>query len=102
MLLIGITVALAGRLPGWRRYVPLAVGLWLPVTILMGTLPDQIGVSKPTALPYTMLLSGIYATVGWGLLAYVIRSNYRTGRSGGKEQPQRRPDATQNVPLLSD
>lgn len=69
MLLVGITAVGAGTLPGWRRYVPLAVGLWLPFTALVGTLA---GLLIPASGLLAMSLSGLYATVCWGLLAYIV------------------------------
>ncbi|GAB3490372.1 hypothetical protein GCM10027341_02030 [Spirosoma knui] len=75
MLLVGITVARAGVLQGWRRYVPLAVGLWLPVTALAGKLTELIvspGAAGGTLI--AMSISGIYGTVCWGLMAYLVRT----------------------------
>lgn len=78
MLLVGITVAWVGTLRGWRRYVPLAVGLWLPLTAFMGTLMSLPLISSWTAGPdatlYLLLLSGVYASLCWCSLAYLVWS----------------------------
>ena len=36
LLLAGVLVARARVLPGWRRFVPLAAGLWLPFALVLG------------------------------------------------------------------
>lgn len=86
MLLVGSTVARVGRLRGWRRYVPLAVGLWLPLTALVGKLMSlplvNMSANGSDTNQYVMILSGIYATVCWGLLAYLVRSTRQPVRAG--------------------
>ncbi len=78
MLLVGIAVARVGKLGGWRRYVPLAVGLWLPLTALLGKLMSlplfNMGTSAQDGTLYILLGSGLYASVSWCLLAYVVWS----------------------------
>ena len=79
MLVVGITVARVGVLSGWQRYVPLAVGLWLPFTALAGELigvilPAVAPLSAPHSMLYAMITSGVYAAVCWGLLAYIVRT----------------------------
>ena len=63
MLVVGITVVVAGRMPGWRRFVPLLCGLWLPLGIpLQMVLGDQVG----------SFMFGVSA-VFWALLGYAVR-----------------------------
>lgn len=64
MLATGITVATAKRLRGWMRYVPLIVGLWIPVTLL---LMGMFGKQSPA-----MLISGLYSAIAWVLLGGVV------------------------------
>ena len=63
LLVIGITVVVKRGLPGWRRFVPLMAGLWFPVTILL------MGILGQNYL--TMVVSGVYALVAWGLMGWV-------------------------------
>jgi hypothetical protein len=64
MLATGLTVVTAKRLQGRMRYVPLIVGLWVPVTLpLIGIW----GMQSPA-----MLISGLYSTVAWTLLGVVV------------------------------
>ena len=47
MIGVGIAVIRAGKLTGWKRYVPLLCGLWLPVTVLVSfTLDYAFLISK--------------------------------------------------------
>ncbi len=63
MLVIGIVAPFASGLRGWTRFVPLFCGLWLPVGIVISSSVDTtIG----------QIISGVYVTVGWFLLSYVI------------------------------
>lgn len=39
MLAVGVAVLRAKRLPGWQRWVLLAVGLWLPLSITIKQTP---------------------------------------------------------------
>lgn len=86
MLLVGITVARVGRLRGWRRYVPLAVGLWLPLTAFVGKLMSlplvNMSANGSDANQFAMIFSGIYATICWGLLAYLVRITRQPVRAG--------------------
>jgi hypothetical protein len=74
MLVVGITVAVAGRMPGWRRFVPLVCGTWLPLEIPLQTvLGEQTG----------SIMFGVSA-VFWLLLGYAVR--------GGSGQPVQSPE----------
>jgi len=66
MLVTGITIAVAGRLHGWRRWVPLITGLWLPVTLFV-----KIYLSPE----YMAYIGGTYSLIMWTLLAYVAHIN---------------------------
>ncbi|WP_188816039.1 hypothetical protein [Hymenobacter cavernae] len=67
MLVVGITIAHTKGLPGWRRYVPLAVGLWLPSVALVYTcLGNNLS---------TMLFDTSYTTSAWLTLGYVVRTS---------------------------
>lgn len=67
MLATGITIAVQGVLKGWRRYVPLAVGLWAPLGIVLWLL-----FGRPPAM---LLTVGIYSALAWSLLAISILTN---------------------------
>ena len=52
MLVVGITVVVAGRMSGWRRFAPLLCGLWLPLGIPLQTvLGEQGGHLRPRHRP---------------------------------------------------
>ena len=63
LLMVGITVMVVRGLPGWRRFVPLMTGLWFPVTILLMVILGQNYL--------TVVISGIYSVVAWGLMGWV-------------------------------
>ena len=76
MFLVGLTVVRAHNLRGWQRYVPLSVGLWLPLSALIGNLLAMIPsgwISTVDASHYGQFFSGFYAALGWGTLAYIVR-----------------------------
>jgi hypothetical protein len=64
MLIVGIKVVLAKELTGWRRFVPLLVGLWLPVLIASVQLFGRTGVSGTIA--------AMYSAIAWSLLAIAV------------------------------
>jgi hypothetical protein len=77
MIVFGVAVIRANRLPGWYRFVPLLCGFWLPVAmstkfLLSSTMSLSIGV--------------IYNVVAWCLLALVA---FRSGRHGTSIQLNR-------------
>lgn len=74
MLAVGITLLRAGLLQGWRRYVVLAVGLWLPV--IMGV---AVVAGKTEVMFY---VCGIYSTVAWTVMGWAV---FTTGK---KEEPR--------------
>ena len=67
MLVIGIAVIRANRLTGWKRYVPLAIGLWLPMALSTNLLPAGL-------LP-TFNIMAFYTAVAWSLLALAVRNS---------------------------
>jgi hypothetical protein len=67
MIVVGIAVIRARVLSGWRRYVPLAVGLWLP---LMAVSSMLIGHNSQVAVT----IASIYSIIVWTMLGYAIRS----------------------------
>ncbi len=62
MLVVGVTVIVAKRLPGWKRFVPVLCPLWLPAAIVgsaaLGELGGIVGLGLTTVL--------------WALLGYVV------------------------------
>ena len=74
MLVVGITVVVAKRMSGWRRFVPLLCGTWLPLGI-----PLQIVLGEQTG----SIMFGVSA-VFWVLLGYAVR--------GGSEQTAPAPE----------
>lgn len=79
MLVVGTTIAWVGKLQGWVRYVPLAVGLWLPFTILVSQLTNKaltisLSSNSSGSMPIALILSGLYATGCWGLMGYLVRT----------------------------
>ncbi|PRY14319.1 hypothetical protein CLV24_104129 [Pontibacter ummariensis] len=64
MFVTGVTVALANKLPGWKRFVPLAVGSWF---LLMASCVTLFG-----RTPITGTFLGLYATFAWSLMAVMI------------------------------
>lgn len=60
MLAVGVAVICARRLPGWQRWIPLAVGLWLPLSVVV--------VRTPIGLHF----SNLYSAVAWTGLAIVM------------------------------
>lgn len=64
MLVVAITIVIVHRLKGWRRWVPLLVGLWLPIGL------GAIGVLGRSYA--SLYIAGIYSAVTWFLLAFMI------------------------------
>ncbi|MDO1448130.1 hypothetical protein Q0590_17785 [Rhodocytophaga aerolata] len=64
MFFFGIRVIWVKKLQGWKRFVPLLVGLWLPLSIVL-SLVAGLTVSS-------MLISGLYSAFAWAILGYVV------------------------------
>jgi hypothetical protein len=79
MLVVGIAVVAAKGLPGWRRYVPLLAGLWLPFTLAVKALMDTgtLLIDAPVV--------GIYSALAWSLLAVVVGTTKK--QASGRMQP---------------
>ena len=69
MIVIGITALRAKRLEGWKRYVPLLVGLWFPVAVV------------PAITIGFYYLAGPYSAIAFALLGLVVY------KSNDKETP---------------
>lgn len=68
MIAVGVSVIIRKRIHGWKRYIPLIAGLWLPYTFGM----FQLLGGKIPAIPYV----GLYSAIAWILLGIVA---YTTG-----------------------
>lgn len=64
MVAVGITVIVTRGLPGWRRYVPLAAGLWFPFTAFCMVLLGSWEAATP--------VSSLYTAAAWTVLAGVV------------------------------
>ena len=62
MIVLGVTVIVAKRLSGWRRFVPLLCPFWLPIAIVGSIAFGATG----------GFVGGGYATVLWALLGYIV------------------------------
>jgi hypothetical protein len=60
MLAIGIKALTAKKLQGWKRYVPLFVGLWFPATVV-----------PAMAFGFTHL-AGPYSAIAFTLLGLIV------------------------------
>lgn len=69
MLATGIAIAVAGILKGWKRWVALITGLWLPVTTVVKlTLPFE----------YMSIIGGTYSIILWTMLAWIAFEPHKT------------------------
>jgi hypothetical protein len=64
MIVTGIVIIRAKKLKGWKRYMPLLAGFWFPQTVL-------IYLIDPNSFTW-LVISGIYATVVFSLLGFVL------------------------------
>lgn len=92
MLVSGITIAVQGVLKGWRRYVPLAVGLWLPLGLVLWAIFSRT--------PGMLLVTGIYSCVTWSLMAIGIITG--AGKAGDQQQPSSRKEPARVRPSLQE
>lgn len=74
MLVIGITVLARKKIQGWKKFIPLFVGLWLPSLIMAIALLSTKEEAK--------LFLGIYSACAWTLLAILI---YTTEGNSNKQ-----------------
>ena len=63
MLIVGIMVIVAKGLPGWKRYIPLAAGMWFPLAMLSTFIDNKF---------LSFFLGGPYSAIAWILLAIVV------------------------------
>jgi hypothetical protein len=80
MLILGVNVLAARQLTGWQRLVPLAAGLWFPVSILVQKL---LGNSETN-----LLVMGNYAAIAWILLGYMVFSYQEPSDEQDKEKEE--------------
>lgn len=65
MLVVGIVIAIKGVLTGWRRYVVLLVGLWLPFALGLSFLLGREN-------HYAYYPGAAYSVFAWGLMGWMI------------------------------
>lgn len=61
MTFVAIAVLRVKKMQGWRKFVPLIVALWLPISIALILLMGKNNTS--------MMIGGVYSLVAWTLLA---------------------------------
>ena len=61
---VGVAVLRANRLQGWRRWIPLTMSLWLPLSLLLSRL---YGYNSPI-----LFSMGIYSAITWSLLGLAV------------------------------
>jgi hypothetical protein len=69
MLVIGITAVRAKELQGWKRFVPLFVGLWFPLMIV------------PAVTMGFFVLAGPYSALAFTLLGLLVFKGYEGEQS---------------------
>jgi hypothetical protein len=80
MLVTGLAVMQAKKLHGWSRFVPFAVGLWLPLSMLLT--PMLLG--SNTASLY---FSSVYSASAWLLLGVCVYKTAAVSRGIRKPVP---------------
>jgi hypothetical protein len=63
MIVVGIAVARAGVLTGWRRFTPILCGVSLPLSLMSAALAGRHAMGP---------VFGIVTTVAWGALALAL------------------------------
>jgi hypothetical protein len=76
MLATGIVIVTAKQLEGWKRYAPLFVGLWFPITVVITRI---IFGSSDTEL----LIVSLYSIVGWSLLGLTVYASAKNEKIKG-------------------
>ncbi|MGH3090255.1 MAG: hypothetical protein ACRDSJ_23475 [Rubrobacteraceae bacterium] len=74
---VGITVIVAKRLPGWRRFVPMFCGAWFPVAMVGMIAFGEAGGFVGAAM----------SAVGWALLGYVAYTSGEGVTSAATAKP---------------
>jgi len=67
MFFTGLTIVLSKQLRGWRRFIPLFVGLWFPTGLCV-----SLAVGRT---PLTVYFISIYSAIAWLLLALTVYTN---------------------------
>jgi hypothetical protein len=65
MLVTGLTVIIANKLQGWKRFVPFMVGLWFPVSFVSIHILFGQGI-------ISLYTSGMYSALAWLLLGICV------------------------------
>lgn len=63
MIITGIAVLRAGKLTGWKKYIPFIVGLWLPLSYLAMLVPSQL---------FAFSFSSLYSAITWLLMGLAV------------------------------
>ena len=69
MLIVGIMVIVAKGQPGWKRYIPLVVGMWFPLAMLSSFIDNKF---------LSFFLGGPYSAIAWALLAIAVITTRKT------------------------
>lgn len=64
MTIAGVVILRAKKLKGWKRFMPLLVGFWLPLTLCIYYFTQNSLLS--------FVISGIYSTVAFSLLGFGV------------------------------
>jgi hypothetical protein len=75
--LVSITAAVAGRLPGWRRFALLPMGLALPLTIVLGAVTGAGMQGQLIGLVFFAMLMAF-----WALMGLVVRQSAEAPAAG--------------------
>jgi len=66
MIVVGIAIMKAGILQGWKRYIPLIVGLWFPLGLVTWAIAGK---------EISFIQMDLYSIVCWGLMGFVVLSS---------------------------
>jgi hypothetical protein len=64
MFVTGLTIAIKGYVKGWKRYMPLAAGFWLPLGVMNWAI-----FSRTAGM---LLFTNIYSAVTWALMGLAV------------------------------
>ena len=70
MFITGLVIMAAKQLHGWRRFVPLFVGLWFPITVVIARMIFGTGTT-------TLAIISFYSIIGWALLGWSVYTEAR-------------------------
>jgi hypothetical protein len=80
MFITGLVIITAKQLQGWRRFVPLFVGLWFPITVVIARMVFGTGT-------ISLVIISSYSIIGWALLGWSV---YTEGRLRDKRVVKRK------------